>query len=410
MEKYDEINLRVNLKRGWMVTFAGLGVNLALGVLYSWGVFASALRTEGWSATESQIPYMIACAVFAIIMVPGGHLQDNFGPKKVIFISATLTGIAFILSGFFMTVIGLSIFFGIVFGTAMGFGYAAVTPAAIKWFGPHKRGLISGIVVSGYGLAGIYIAPLTTYLIEHFGLGSTFFIIGICFAIAIFLFNLIIDNPPADYHLFLSRQNIPIQKIKNMKNYTWKEMINTPQFYMLWSMFCFGTFAGLLILGQLSNIAQEQTGITAHTATSFVMIYAVFNWFGRLACGLISDKAGRKSTFFLIFLIQFICFVFFARFVTLLSFSIGTALVAFSFGGMLTLFPSTTADYFGVKNLGLNYGLVFTAWGAGGVFGPLLGGLARDLTGTYNVSYLVSAVLCLMGATISLLMPAIQRK
>lgn len=395
-------------KKGWAVTFAGLGVNLALGVLYSWGVFASALRTQGWSATESQIPYIIASFVFAVIMIPGGRFQDKYGPKPVIFSAAFLTAIGFVMSGFFMSVIGLSIFFGIIFGSAMGLGYSAATPAAIKWFNPKKRGLISGIVVSGFGLAGIYIAPLTTYLIANFGLINTFFILGIFFGIAIFLFNLVIDNPPIEYETSISKDEN--EKESSFKNYTWREMITTPQFYSLWIAFCFGTFAGLMVLGQLSNIAQEQIGITATSATTFIMLYAVFNWFGRIACGYISDIIGRKITLVSILLVQFVCFVFFARFTTFFSFGLGTSLVAFSFGGMLTLFPASTADYFGVKNLGLNYGLVFTAWGAGGVFGPLVGGLVRDLTGTYSISYTVSAILCLIGAITIFVTPKLKKK
>ncbi len=405
----EKSEMLLNSKKGWFVTFAGLGVNLALGVLYSWGVFASALRSGGWSATQSQIPYIIACAVFALIMVPGGRFQDKLGPRPVIFLASILTCIGFVFSGLFMTVIGLSIFFGVIFGTAMGLGYAAATPAAIKWFGPHKRGLISGIVVSGFGLAGIYIAPLTTFLIGNFGLETTFFILGICFCIAIFLFNLIIDNPPVEYQRNLTPEKSQ-DETKNSRDYDWREMLRTPQFYILWLMFCFGTFAGLLVLGQLSNIAQEQIGISANRATTFIMIYAVFNWFGRIACGFISDKIGRKATLFLIFLIQFVCFAFFIKFTTVFAFSSGTALVAFSFGGMLTLFPAMTADYFGIKNLGLNYGLVFTAWGGGGVFGPLIGGMVRDLTGTYSVSYILSSILCLTGAVLTILISVVNKK
>ena len=247
-------------------------------------------------------------------------------------------------------------------------------------------------------------------MIGKYGLESTLFILGISFAIAIFLFNLIIDNPPDDHQVFVSQQSHKTTKIKNMVNYSWVEMLRTPQFYMLWTMFCFGTFSGLLILGQLSNIAQEQIGITANSATKFIMIYAVFNWFGRIVCGVISDKIGRKLTLFLTFLIRFFCFILFINFTTIFPFSVGTALVAFTFGGMLTLFPSITADYFGVKNLGLNYGFVITAWGAGGVFGPLLGGMGRDLTGNYGIGFTISAILSLVGAIISVLMPAINEK
>jgi OFA family oxalate/formate antiporter-like MFS transporter len=103
----------------------------------------------------------------------------------------------------------------------------------------------------------------------------------------------------------------------------------------------------------------------------------------------------------IIFLIQAISFSVFSQLTSTVALAVGTALVAFSFGGMLTSFPATTADFFGIKNMGVNYGLVFTAWGVGGVLGPLLGGFVRDFTGTYNVSYLVSAALCLIGAILA---------
>ncbi|MDW7658562.1 MAG: OFA family MFS transporter, partial [Bacillota bacterium] len=386
---------------------------------YSWGVFASALRAEGWTSTQSQIPYMIACAVFAILMVPGGRMQDRFGPKLVLLIASIMTAIGFIFSGLFKTVGGLSIFFGIFFGIAMGFGYATTTPTAIKWFGKEHRGLISGIVVSGFGLAGIYIAPLTNRLIHQFGLDKTFIILGLFFSAIILLFRLFIANPPDGFRPALSgvkpglkpddkpaTTSQPAASDHPARDYTWRQMMHTSQFYLLWVMFLLGTFAGLLILGQLSTIGQEQAGLSPSIAMSLVMIYAVFNWLGRILTGLISDKIGRRATLLSIFLIQVLSFLFFPQMTTYLPLAIGTAFVAFSFGGMLTNFPAVTADYFGVKNLGLNYGLVFTAWGGGGVFGPFLGGLVHDLTGAYLVSYHVSAILCFAGALLSLLVRA----
>jgi OFA family oxalate/formate antiporter-like MFS transporter len=397
--------------KGWAVTFAGSGVNLALGVLYSWGVFAAALRAGGWSATQSQIPYMIACAVFAIIMVPAGRLQDRIGPRQVILTAAILTGVGFVGSSMLMTVFGLSVFFGVIFGTAMGFGYAAATPAAIKWFSPQRRGLISGIVVSGFGLAGIYIAPLTTFLIAQVGLASALLILGLVFCLTILLCSRIISNPPPGYQPPQPEQTRISKTTGSGRDFSWREMLRTRQFYLLWLIFCLGTFAGLKVLGQLSNIAQEQVGMTPSQAASFVMIYAVFNWLGRVTCGVISDKIGRKATLVGIFLIQVLAFAFFAHLTVTATLALGTILVAFSFGGMLTCFPAIAADYYGIKNLGINYGLIFTAWGGGGVFGPLLGGIVRDLTGTYQVSYTISAILCLIGAGLSLLThaPAVRQ-
>ncbi|HSW35541.1 MAG TPA: OFA family MFS transporter [Candidatus Limnocylindrales bacterium] len=393
--------------RGMTVTLAGMGVNLCLGVLYSWGAFQGVLVLEpfSWTSTQTQIPYMLACLIFAVLMVPAGRLQDKIGPRTVILISGVTALTGLVLSGLFITPLGLSISFGIVFGLAMGFGYAAPTPAAIKWYGLHKRGLISGIVVSGFGLAGMYIAPLSNYLLANFGIEQTFMIFGVAYGIIIVLLALAISNPPAGYiptpppaHIaakFAAKAKRPVV------DWHWKQMIKTPQFFFLWGMFCIGTFAGLLIIGQLRRIGIEQASLTDNLAFWLIAIYALFNWAGRIVCGFIADKIGFRRTLLGLFVLQFVVFAMFTTLNTAVPLFIGTAIVAFAFGGMLTIFPTLTANYFGVKNLGVNYGLVFTAWGGGGVFGPLLGGLVRDLTGTFAVAYIISAVLSLVGVILA---------
>ena len=397
--------------KGWRVAFAGMGVNLALGVLYSWGAFQTTLVQEyGWSATETQVPYMIACFIFATSMVPGGRLQDRIGPKTVIMMAGVAALIGLLLSGYLITPVGLSISFGIIFGLAMGFGYAAPTPAAVKWFGPHKRGLISGIVVSGFGLAGLYIAPLARYLLEAFGLSQTFIILGIAYGIVIIVLAQLISNPPAAYVPEPPPPHLASKFAAKAKgvvvDYEWKQMIKTPQFFGLWSMFCIGTLAGLLIIGQLRSIGLEQAGLSSDMAFWLISVYAIFNWAGRIGCGIISDKIGPRLTLVLMFALQVVAFALFSTFVTAVPLFIGTSVVAFTFGGMLTIFPAISADYFGVKNLGVNYGLVFTAWGGGGVFGPLLGGIVRDMTGTYGIAYAVSAILSAVGIVLALTMKA----
>lgn len=399
-------------KRGWIVVMAGVGVNLMLGTLYAWGVISSALIDNlGWSATQSQIPYMVACAMFAFSMVPGGRLQDSIGPRSVIIFSAILAGIGLVSSGFFIlhqstmvAVIALTISFGLIFGISMGMGYAAPTPAAVKWFSNSKRGVISGIVVSGFGLAPLYVAPLTTNLIANFGLANTFYFLGAGFSVCILALSKFITNPPEGYIVKESlgeniQQSITTEN-KLKTDYNWKEVLRTKQFKLIWIIFCFGTFAGLLTIGQLSRIGLEQAGIT----NSFILIggYAIFNAIGRIGCGVISDKLGRTKTLVLMFVMQVIVYFSFPVFNTPLLLIPGVAVIGFTFGGMLTLFPAITADFFGMKNLGINYGLVITAWGIGGVFGPLLGGIVRDVTGTYTVSYIVSGVLSILGALIAL--------
>ncbi|MDP3387797.1 MAG: OFA family MFS transporter [Eubacteriales bacterium] len=399
--------------RGLIVLFAGLGVNLMLGTLYAWGVISKALITQyGWTATQTQLPYMTACAVFAFSMMPGGKLQDRLGPRPIIMASAVLAGIGFIFAGYFLTLLSLTIGFGIIFGMAMGSGYAAPTPAAIKWFHPSKRGIVSGVVVSGFGLAPVYVAPLTTYLLENFGISITFYTLGIGFFIGIMLLAQLIKNPPAGYCApvpanYVSK-DVPGKKPVAAKEYHWREMIKTKQFFMLWTMLCFGTFAGLLVIGQLSNIGLEQAGIQA--AFTLTIIYAIFNALGRISWGVIMDKIGGKRSLLFMFMIQVVFFAAKPLFTTPLTLMISIAAIGFTFGGMLTVFPAMTGNYYGMKNFGMNYGMVITAWGIGGVLGPLLGGIVRDVTGVYTYSYMASAVISFMGAMISLRISAPDEK
>lgn len=393
------------ISNGWIVAFAGFGTNLALGVLYSWSVFADSLRSIGWSATHTQIPYMIACAVFALLMVPAGSLQDKYGPKPMLRLSFILAGVSFVLSGLFISLAGIIISFGILFGAAMAFGYATTTPTAIKWFSAKKRGLVSGVVVSGFGLAGLYVAPLTTYLINTFSLSKAFIILGIFFSLLIAFLHRYIKTPPEGF--IPETETNKVQKKDSIKiDFTWKEMLKKYQFYLLWLIFFCGTLSGLKVLGQLSSIGKEQAGLLSSGASLLIMLYAVFNCIGRFTCGFISDKIGRKTTIIIVFFLQVITYLLFGKLNNLLTLSIGTGIIAWCFGGMLTLFPSTTADYFGVKNLGTNYGLVFTAWGVGGIIGPLIGGIVRDNVGSYDITYIIAGIFCGVGLILSLFLKA----
>jgi OFA family oxalate/formate antiporter-like MFS transporter len=399
--------------KGLIVILAGLGINLMLGTLYAWGVISKALITEyGWTATQTQIPYMVACAIFAFSMIPGGKLQDRLGPRPIIMTSAILAGIGFLVSGYFLTLSALVIGFGLIFGTAMGTGYAAPTPAAIKWFHASKRGIVSGVVVSGFGLAPVYVAPLTTFLLDNFGIGTTFYALGIGFFAGIMVLAQFVKNPPEGY-VPTPPANTPSQdttgnKPVAAKEYSWQEMFKTKQFFMIWGMFCFGTFAGLLVIGQLSNIGLEQAGI--QSAFTLTIIYAVFNAFGRVSWGVIMDRIGGRKSLITIFVIQVVVFFLKPFISTPLFLMISTAWIGFTFGGMLTVFPAMTGNFYGMKNFGMNYGMVITAWGIGGVLGPLLGGIVRDATGGYTISYIASALISVLGALIAMKITAPDEK
>jgi len=392
-------------KKGWIVVFSGMCLNLALGVLYAWSVFGKQFTESvdkggfGWTKTEAALPYTIAIAFFAFMMVPAGRLQDKIGPKLVATAGAVLTAAGLIITSFASpdNILPAVIGFGAFAGTGFGLGYAAATPAAIKWFPLEKKGLITGIVVSGFGLAPVYIAPLSKYLLINYDINTAFRMLGIGFAFVTIFVAQFITNPVLPK--FAAKNDTP--SILTRKDFSWDEMIKTPSFYLLWLEYACAATAGLMIIGHLAKIVAIQSNNTIKIGFMFVALLAIFNAAGRLLAGMLSDKIGRIKTIFLVCVTQAIVMFFFSKFSTIFQFSIGSAVVGFSYGACLALFPSTTADYWGTKNLGMNYGIMFTAWGVGGVFGPLLAGKIADLNGSYGMAYLIASGLMLFAAALT---------
>src|SRR5512141_2806303 len=216
-------------RRGWIVVAAGTGLNLALGILYAWSVFSKQLVESvdkggfGWTKTQATLPYTIAIACFALMMVPAGRLQDRVGPRVVASAGGVLTGLGLLVASLAGPASALPAIlgFGVLGGTGFGLGYASTTPAAVKWFPPEKKGLITGIVVSGFGLAPVYIAPFSKFLIQDFGVGDAFRILGAIFAVFAVVIAQFIINPPA-------AKVLSLQKGRAAGNYrvdfNWREM------------------------------------------------------------------------------------------------------------------------------------------------------------------------------------------
>lgn len=375
---------------GWIMTFAALGVNLVLGLLYTWGVFQKALVAQwGWTSTMASLPYSVSIAVFAFMMIFAGRAQDKIGPRYVAILGGILLGIGLIASGFTKSPSVMVVTFGIVAACGIGLGYSATTPCAIKWFESSKRGLISGIVVAGVGLAPVYIAPLTNYLIESYGIQHTFIILGVFAIVAITIFSLILKNPPAGY--VPAQSSASAQAASTKPEIPWNEMLKTPRFYLLWLMYLLSAAAGLMLIGHLPKIAATQAGWKAGFV--LIVVLSIFNAIGRVLVGSLSDKTGRSTAMLIVFVLQAANMFVFSFYTTIPMLIFGAALAGLAYGALFTLFPTTTADSFGVKNLGVNYGLVFTGWGIAGIVGPMVAGMVNDKTGSYSISYYVAGAL-----------------
>ncbi|RJP82595.1 MAG: MFS transporter [Desulfobacteraceae bacterium] len=397
--------------KGWSVTLAGLGINLALGILYAWSIFKLSIKESilsgdgryNWDIASLNDPYAVCCLVFAFSMIFAGRLQDKFSPKITTMIGGVLTGLGLIVISQSNSLTAWILGFGVMTGAGLGFAYASATPPAIKWFPPSKTGMIAGIVVAGFGLASVYIAPLADFLISRFDLSRSMMIFGIAFLLIVCFLSRFLVNPPEGY--------VPEEKTKDenrksappagIVDYSATDMLKTPAFYRLWFMYFVGAGAGLFIIGGVAVLARQSMGDLAWIV---VALLAVGNAGGRVIAGMLSDKIGRSKTLAIMLSCQALL-IFSLLFISqdsavLIVFA--ATWIGFNYGTNLSLFPSLTKDYFGLKSFGGNYGLVFTAWGIGGFIFPRLAQMLVAKTGSLDMAYIFTAGLLLLGAVMAI--------
>lgn len=400
-----------SLKKGWIVTFAGTGVNLALGILYTWSIFRSEIQRsiiagEGfeiggfdWNLAAINDPYAVCCLVFAFSMIPAGRFQDKFGPRLTAAIGGILVALGFLLisqsTEYWVWVLG----FGVMVGAGIGCGYSSATPAAIKWFPSAKTGLVAGLVVSGFGLAPAYISPLSNYLIESYGLIQTMQIFGVAFFFVVVGLSMLLINPPAGY-VPPAQPAASNTKIRPVVEASASEMLKSGNFYLIWFAYFIGAGAGLMVISSINSMAQQSLAEMAFLA---VVILAVGNAVGRIAAGAISDRIGRENTLMIMLGTQAL-FMFAAMVIVDSPASSGlliillATLIGFNYGTNLSIFPAITKDLWGLKNFGINYGFIFSSWGVGGfVFSRAYQMIESGTGGESAPAFMAAGLILLVG-------------
>jgi OFA family oxalate/formate antiporter-like MFS transporter len=384
----------IGSKKGWIVTLSGTGINLALGVLYTWSVISKKIPASwGWDEADKALPYTIACLVFAFMMIPAGRLQDKLTPRLVATIGGVLIGAGLIVASFFTSVLMFIVAFGVIAGTGIGFGYAAATPAAVKWFPPAKTGMIAGIVVAGFGLAPVYISPLAEHMINANGVANTLLILGGVYLVVVVVLAQFLVNPPIVAPAAGAKST-------SANDFSIKDVLSTPQFYFLWLMYAFNAGAGLMVIGKLAIVVQQQADYKG--GFILVALMAIGNAGGRLIAGSFSDKLGRIRTMQVFTALQMLL-MFAMPFMDSVALLVPAAiLIGACYGSNLALFPSITKDFFGLKNFGVNYGLVFTAWGVGSIL-AVVSGIIQKRTGSFDKAFYLSGALLAISIGITFL-------
>ena len=375
----------------WLAVVGGISMNLALGSLYAWSVFVAPLEAEfGWTRTQISWVFTIAIVTFALSFVVAGRIQDQRGPRICAVTGATLVGLGFILASFTSSLAYLYVAFGFVVGLGNGFGYATPIPVGSKWF-PDKRGLVVGLMVAGYGSGSAIVIPVANALIAGVGWRVTFRILGVVLFLMCMLGTLLLKNPPPGYRPEgWSPKPTPERSERDIPT---SEMLGMSAFYFLWVAYCLGTTAGLMTISQLVLFATS-AGVAAGVAGLFGAIGSAS---GRILSGWLSDRIGRLTTLRIMIFVSALAMpaLFIWREEAILFYLL-VAIVYWCFGAQLSVFAATSADFFGTRYLGLNYGLLFTAFGLAGVIGPGIAGRVFDASGDYRYAFYIAGGLALV--------------
>ena len=414
----------------WIIVIGAIMIQLALGAIYAWSVFTARLTdmdgAYAFSASQTAWVFSAGLSTFAIVMVLAGRILPRVGPRLLSLSGGMLLGAGYILGGLFGESFWVQLLcIGMIAGAGIGFAYVVPISVCVKWF-PDKKGMITGLAVAGFGfgatiwvkLAGSWFGGLlnTTNVFGLPGVQSVFVIYGIALACLVILGSVVMINPPEGY--MPAGWTPPTSDNGDHEGaveFRARDMLRTPQFYMLWSVFMSASIAGLMVIyciklfgiDALAHRGVVDAGAITGTAMAW---YAIFNGLGRIAWGSISDRMGRRPTIILMSALQGITMLMtyhvFISFGMVYGFIFAAALIGFNYGGAFALFPAITADYFGNKNVGSNYGWMFTAYGIAGLAGPLLAGHFKDAaqgaaqSSVWMTPFIIAGVVCLLGAVV----------
>ncbi len=390
----------------WGIACAGVLLQMAIGAVYAWSVFRLPLTKQfHWSISQVTLTFPIAILLAGLASFTGGLWLKRVGPRVVALTGSVLYGGGLYLASFsYHGLWWLYLSYGVMGG--IGVGFANISPIAtlVRWF-PDRRGLITGIVVGGFGSGALVTAPLATRLIQRVGVLETFAWLGGVFLVITVMTSLFMQNPPEGWRPEGWTPTPQQMEQHGTVSLTLGQALRTWQWWALWLLLFLNTSAGISIISQESPIFQEFAKVSALVAAGMVGVVSMGNAVGRVFWAWASDTLGRRMTFTVMFLVQVGLFWLYPGLHTVMSIGVVTFLILMCYGGGFGTMPAFAADYFGPLHVGSIYGLILTAWGVASIFGAQLIAHLRQSSGSY-----VSALHVIAGVmAVSVLLPLLVR-
>lgn len=396
---------------------AGAIIQLCIGIIYIWSVFRAPVIAyytpfvgEDTAVTCASLTYSIMLATFVLGIIVGGRLSDKRGPRPVVYMGGLMFFAGIILSAVCVTWAPgapwlICLFYGGIAGFGVGAAYTSTIGCAQRWF-LDRKGFATGIIVCTFGASTVVFTPVVNALLAANGVSMTFLTLSLIFLVVIMICAAFVKNPPKEYTEQFAKA---APALANQAQYTPGEMLRTKSFWLLFvSMLLL--LPAYFILNPLFLTLGEARGLSEAAALGSVMVTGIASAAGRLVAPWLSDRMKRKSVIMLLFVIMLAS-------VLLLIFAQGffyivlIALVTFAFGGSAGVYPAVTGDYFGAKNVGVNYGLVMVAFAISAIVFPTLATAVNTGGEATALTFIIPAIACVVGMVVTVILrPPAARK
>lgn len=382
------------VRRG-VILFGGFLLSLMGGMSYAWGSFVVPLTQDwGWTAAQANLPFTVMIIVFAIAMIPAGRIQDTIGPRKVATWGAALFFIGYALSGLLRYIPHpgwLVSSYGVIVGIACGLTYACIAPTARKWYS-DRPGFAVSTAVMGFGLAAVVFAPLKRSMIDQWGVDGTLLVLSALVGAVALVGARLIKNPPDGYSAperkTAAGRPVAAAVVEDVPP---KRFVRTPVFYLLWVALAMVIGGGLTAIGLITAYGEIELNLAPAVAATAISAYALVNGLGRPVAGYLSDRIGTLRVMTIVYSLQAVVFFALPRIaVNLPLLILCSLLLGLGYATTFALFPVLVAARFGTRYLGMNYGLVFSAFGMGAVT-SLVGSWLLDTTGSFTPAFTLAS-------------------
>ncbi len=398
----------------WMQIVVGIVCMVAAAnIQYAWTLFVPEIQaTHGWTRASIQTAFTVFVVVQTWLTPIEGYFIDRYGPRVIVAFGGVMTGLSWIVDSYAGS-LGMLYVGSAIGGIGVGCVYATCVNSALKWF-PDKRGLAVGLTAGGYGAgSAVTILPIAN-MIHSSGYQATFFWFGLLQGTIILIAAYFLRAPQKD------QVKASTKVLQSRRDYTLKEALQTPVFWVMMVMFICTVSGGLMAVAQLGVIAHDLGvkeapislfGITMAALPFALMLDRVMNGISRPLFGFVSDHIGREATMFIAFTFEGLGILMLSRFGhDPIMFLILSGLVFLAWGEVYSLFSATSADTFGTKHAAKIYGVLYCAKGVAALLVPL-GNLLMEATGTWATVLYICATMDLIAAfcAIAVLRPMLRK-